>query len=85
MSLRKPQLDPEKMDRLEELLEEARRLPPMTDEQREEQRLDFAYGNLACSTNHKPVLEAFWAVASGRGWTRERFAKWAAGREWRTL
>lgn len=35
------------MTRLDDLIEQSRRLPPMTDAQREEQRRSFAYGNTA--------------------------------------
>lgn len=54
----------------------------MTKEQREEQSLCFAYGNLALSTNHRPKLDAFRYVAMGMGWTEEKFAEWAKNREW---
>lgn len=46
------------------------------------QRLSFAYGNLACSTNHRPVRAAFEEVALGMGVSPEDFAAWAADREW---
>lgn len=65
-----------------QLRDEVRALPPMTRRQAEEQRLDFTYGNLACSTNHKPRREVFKEIALGRGWTEEQFDKWADGREW---
>jgi hypothetical protein len=51
---------------------------------REAQAMDFAYGNLAASTNHMPTREAFAALAAKRGWSPEAFEVWAAGREWRT-
>lgn len=35
------------MTKLDDLIEQARRLPPMTPEQREEQRRSFAHGNTA--------------------------------------
>lgn len=55
----------------------------MTEREREEQRLDFAYGSLACSTNHKPSRKAFRVVAlEERGWTEEEFERWASEREW---
>jgi hypothetical protein len=69
---------------LEELMALARRLPPMSPRAREEQALDFAYGNLAASTHHKPTREAFADLARARGWTDERFERWALGRAWRT-
>jgi hypothetical protein len=69
----------------EELLERVRSLPPMTDDQRAKQAMSFAYGNLACSTHHKPVRAAFAAVARRYGWSGERFERWAADKEWATL
>jgi hypothetical protein len=65
-----------------ELLEKVRKLPPMTPDEKFAQRLDFAYGNLACSTNHKPTREAFAELAKGYGWSFQRFAVWAEGKEW---
>lgn len=57
----------------------------MTRDQEEAQALDFAYGNLACSTNHRPMRAAFADVARDRyGWTDQRFAAWAAGKKWWT-
>lgn len=47
----------------EDLLEKARNLPPMTEAQKEEQRRSFAYGNLACSTNHRVSREIVDKVA----------------------
>lgn len=58
------------------------KLPPMTTTQREEQALDFAYGQLAASTRHKPSKEAFKVLALERGWTDERFKAWADQRAW---
>jgi hypothetical protein len=73
-----------KMPTLEELIEEAKRLPPMTPRQRQEQSLNFTYGNLASSTNHKPSLVAFQrAAVIGFGWTEIEFAAWSRGKEWR--
>jgi len=69
-------------DEFEAVLEKVRALPPMTPRQREEQALGWAYGNLACSTNHKPVRAAFEATALDRGWTTEQFERWAADKEW---
>lgn len=48
-----------------------------------EEKLDWAYGNLACTTNHRPVREAFLAVALDQGWTISEFDAWAKGRNWR--
>jgi hypothetical protein len=67
---------------LEELYEKVRKLPPMTERQREEQGFSFSYGNLACTTNHKPTRAAFAKLARDRGWTEEQFAAWADTREW---
>ena len=66
----------------EELLALIRGAPSPTPEQLEEQRFDFAYGNLAASTNHKPSRGAFLRLAQERGWALEQFHKWAAGKEW---
>jgi len=58
-------------------------LPDMTEDERDEHALDFAYGNLACSTNHKPARDAFAQLAREKfGWTQERFDAWASEREW---
>ena len=67
---------------LEDLLEKVRALPPMTVRQREEQSFGFAYGNLACTTNHKPTRSAFRALAAQRGWTEAEFEAWAKDKEW---
>jgi hypothetical protein len=66
----------------EELLALIRNTPLPTPEQLEEQRFDFAYGNLAASTNHKPSRAAFESLAKDRGWAAEQFNKWAEGKEW---
>jgi predicted HAD superfamily Cof-like phosphohydrolase len=62
-----------------------RSLPPMTDTQRAEQRLDFAYGNLAI--DGKASRTAFKILATttvdgGLGWTPEQFEAWAADKKW---
>jgi hypothetical protein len=67
---------------LEDLLKKVKALPPMTKRQREEQSFDFAYGNLACTTNHKPVRQAFALLAKSRGWTAPQFTEWAEDKEW---
>jgi hypothetical protein len=67
---------------LEVLLERVRALPPMTPAEVQEQRLSWAYGQLACSTNHKPTLEGLRAIAVKMGWDRKRFAGWAIQRKW---
>jgi hypothetical protein len=64
------------------LLAKVKALPPMTPDERVAQALSFAYGNLACSTNHKPERRAFRAIALERGWTEERFNEWAAQHHW---
>lgn len=69
-------------DEYMKLKELARLAPEPTAEQREFQRFDFAYGNLACSTNHKPSREAFRNLALERGWSKDQFEKWAEEREW---
>ena len=66
----------------EELLALIRGAPSPTPEQLEEQRFDFAYGNLAASTNHKPSRAAFESMAIERDWSFQRFSKWAEGKEW---
>lgn len=66
----------------EELLALIRNAPSPTPEQLEKQRFDFAYGNLAASTNHKPSRAAFESMAKDRGWTVEQFNKWAEERKW---
>jgi predicted HAD superfamily Cof-like phosphohydrolase len=63
----------------------ARDLPAMTEEQLAEQRLDFAYGNLAI--DGKASRSAFKILATttvdgGLGWSEERFDAWAADRKW---
>lgn len=69
------------MSTLDELLAQAKNLK-MTDEQKIEQRLDFAYGNLAASTNHKPMRNTFRQLALKLGMTLADFDEWAAGLEW---
>jgi hypothetical protein len=67
---------------LEDLIKRAKGLPPMTERQREVQRFDFAYGNLACTTNHKPTRQAFALLAKSRGWTAPQFTEWAEDKAW---
>ncbi len=57
---------------LKDLLERVRALGPMTRQQLEEQRVDWAYGNLAATTNHRPTREGFARFLRSRGWTEER-------------
>lgn len=45
--------------------------------------IDWAYGNLACSTNHKPSRPAFKKVAMGAGISEEEFEEWAKDKKWR--
>jgi hypothetical protein len=69
-------------DELRELMEKVKNLPAPSPEEHEMQSFDWAYGNLAASTNHKPSKAAFWKLASERGWSVARFEEWAKGREW---
>jgi len=69
-------------DAYEALVRLVKTAPPLTPEELETQRFDFAYGNLAASTNHKPSRAAFWKLASERGWTKARFEKFAKDKEW---
>jgi hypothetical protein len=56
----------------------------MTPLEKEEQALSFAYGNLACSSHHAPVREAFKNVAMARGrMTEDEFEAWAEKLSWR--
>lgn len=55
----------------------------MTPKQRKLQDLDFAYGNLACTNNHKPSRRPFAKLFMKRGFTFAEFAEWAADKEWR--
>ena len=64
------------------LLEKVRKLPPMTPDEKFAQKLNFVYGNLACSTNHKPSRLAFAQLAQEYGWSFQKFAAWADGKEW---
>lgn len=67
---------------LVQLIEAVRKLPPMTERQRKEQALDFAYGQLAASTHHKPSRSVFLRIAREDGWTLQEFARWQKGRQW---
>lgn len=44
--------------------------------------LDFAYGNLAMTTRHRPSRDAFKKLALGRGMTAQDFDAWARGKSW---
>jgi hypothetical protein len=44
------------METYEEMLERVRALPAMTEEERIEQTIDFVWGNLMASTNHRPTV-----------------------------
>ena len=44
--------------------------------------MSFSYGNLMCSTRHRPRRAAFAVVAERRGWTKEQFDAWARDRVW---
>lgn len=68
---------------LEALMEKARKLPPPTKREREEQALCWTYGNMALTTNHKPNFGAFQLLARTEfAWTNAQFEEWAKGREW---
>lgn len=69
------------MSVLDELLDQAKSIR-MTDAEQRAQRLDFAYGNLAASTRHKPRRGAFYHVARSIGMSALEFMGWAEGREW---
>jgi hypothetical protein len=58
-------------------------LPPPSERERQEQALCFAYGQLACTEDHRPHRSAFAKLARDRyGWTAEEFSSWAEGRTW---
>jgi hypothetical protein len=57
-------------------------LLPMTDEQQAIQRLDFVYGNLACSSRHRPLREAFELLAEELRIPWGTFVSWADTKEW---
>lgn len=63
------------------MLDNARKIK-MTPEQQLEQSLDFAYGNLGCSTHHRPSREAFKTLAMERGMSETWFNIWASQRVW---
>lgn len=67
---------------LDDLLDRIRKLPPMTEEEKEAQAIDWVWGQLAASTNHKPRRAVFRTMALARGWTEERFKTWADSKEW---
>jgi hypothetical protein len=46
------------------------------------QGIDFAYGNLAASTHHRPRRGAFKGLALDRGLSDETFEEWADTKEW---
>jgi hypothetical protein len=70
------------MNRYAKAMCDIRKLPPPTEREKQIQRFSYAYGNLACSTNHKPTLAAFAAMAKSEGWTPEEFTDWAKDLEW---
>lgn len=67
---------------LNAMVDNARQIK-MTPDQQLEQSLDFAYGNLACTTNHRPSKEAFKTLAMERGMSETWFEVWASKREWK--
>ena len=70
------------MSRLAKLWSAAKKLHPPTEREKQISRFSYAYGNLACSTNHKPTLAAFAAMAKSEGWSAEEFKDWAKDLEW---
>jgi hypothetical protein len=67
----------------EELLEKARNLPPMTEDEKSEQGLNFSYGNLALTRVGCSRL-AFKKLAMEKyGWSSDRFDTWSFGKEWK--
>jgi hypothetical protein len=47
------------------------------------EKLDFAYGTLACSTNHKPSRAAFIKTAMDHlGMSHEEAELWASSKTW---
>lgn len=70
-------------DRLKALLQQNLARHPISERERQEQALSFAYGNLACSRNHKPSRKAFVALAQSHyGWTAEEAEAWASTKKW---
>lgn len=57
-------------------------LPPLTERERQIQRLSFTYGNLACTTNHKPSKSAFRRAALDTGVPEDVYDEWAARVAW---
>ena len=74
--------DVDKTHRFRELAKRLAALPPMTPREQELQAMSFAYGNLACTTNHRPSRKAFKAIALERGWSEIEFEIWANERTW---
>ncbi len=68
--------------KLSDLIAIVRRQPPMSKWEREEQRRDFTYGNLACTTNHRQTREMIDLVADSMLTPEEciEFAAWRAER-----
>lgn len=68
---------------LEELMALAKELPPLTPAELALQKLDWVYGNLAASTNHKPARAAMKLVALYElDIAEDVFEKWAEKKEW---
>ncbi len=55
----------------------------MTPTEKSLQALDFAYGNLACTTNHKPRRDVFRELARTRGISDEEFREWERDKVWK--
>lgn len=73
-------------DRWKELMALMDRLPPPTPKELAWQAIEFAYGNLACSTNHKPRYKAFKEAAmptlTRHGVTEAEYREWAKTKKW---
>ena len=61
-------------EKLKEALKWAKTLPPMTEEQKLEQSIDWVFGNLAASSNHKIPREAIAALVWKNAWLQQRQA-----------
>lgn len=70
-------------DELKKFFLENYELCKPTQREQDLQALDIAYGNLGCSTNHKPSRKAFVKLAQTMfGFTAEEAEEWALKRKW---
>ncbi len=69
-------------DRYRELAERIAAAPPLTERERHLQRLSFTYGNLACTTNHRPSKRAFRAAALANGVPEDVYDEFEARVTW---